>query len=127
MNDPTKQLFDRLGGEVGMLAIVNDMYDRILADEELKGFFETTDVQRLRRMQYHFLAAAFGGPVAYSGAELTRIHAGRGIGSHHFNRFCNHFVTALEAASIDSHDIDMALVQIAMFRDKITGAANVDG
>ena len=78
-------------------------------------------------MQNHFLASAFDGPAEYSGAELTAIHAGRGIKGTHFAKFCGHFADVLEDRQINPRDIDDALGRLAMFKDKITGDANVDG
>ena len=120
-------LFDRLGGTSAVAQIVQDMYRRVLSDEELAPFFEGVSMERLRKMQYHFLASAFDGPAEYSGAELTKIHAGRGIKQKHFAKFCGHFADALEARNVDPRDVDDALGRLALFRDKITGDANVDG
>ena len=79
------------------------------------------------RCSFIFLASAFDGPVDYTGAELTAIHAGRGITAKHFAKFCGHFADALEARDISKRDLDDALGRLAMFKDKITGDANVDG
>lgn len=122
-----ESLFERLGGVAGVAAVVDEMYRRVLADPELAPFFAQTDMQRLRRMQYHFLASALDGPVDYSGAELTAIHKGRGITSDHFSKFCGHFADAAEAHGATSQDIDRALGRLATYHGKITGDTNVDG
>jgi len=122
-----QSLFDRLGGAKGVAAVVDDMYRRILADPELAAFFVNTDMQRLQRMQYHFMASALDGPVHYSGAELNAIHKGRGITGHHFAKFCGHFADAIESHGASKHEIDQALGRLATYHGKITGEANVDG
>lgn len=122
-----QSLFDRLGGAAGVATVVEDMYRRILADPELAPFFAHTDMQRLRHMQYHFLASALDGPVHYSGAELNAIHQGRGITGHHFAKFCGHFADAVEAHGATKQDVDQALGRLATYHGKITGEANVDG
>ncbi|OYP28218.1 group I truncated hemoglobin [Rhodopirellula sp. MGV] len=127
MSDSTPVLFDRLGGTSAVAEIVQLMYERVLADPELAPFFEGASMERLRQMQYHFLASAFDGPAEYSGAELTKIHAGRGINAKHFAKFCGHFADVLDDREVDKRDINAALGRLAMFRDKITGDANVDG
>jgi hemoglobin len=120
-------LFDRLGGAESVLAIVQDMYDRVLKDPELGHFFANSDLTRLRNMQFEFLASALGGPVSYSGAELQGIHAGRGITTTHFARFVGHLADAMEERGASKADIDEMLGQMAMYRDRIVGNANVDG
>jgi len=127
MSEENDNLFLRLGGAKGMSAIVDDMYRRVLADEELAPFFANASMDRLRKMQYQFLASAFDGPVDYAGSELTAIHSQRGIRAKHFAKFCGHFADAMEAHGADPKDVDNALGRLAMFKDKITGDANVDG
>lgn len=127
MSDETKVLFERLGGASAVADIVNEMYDRVLSDPELAPFFDGTSMEHLRKMQFHFLASAFDGPVDYSGAELTQIHAGRGIKGKHFAKFCGHFADVLEDRGVAARDVDDALGRLAMYKDKITGDANVDG
>ncbi|MEO1615230.1 MAG: group 1 truncated hemoglobin [Planctomycetota bacterium] len=126
-DDENQVLFERLGGPDALATIVGDMYHRVLSDPELGHFFEGVTMDRLQKMQYHFLASAFDGPVDYTGAELTAIHAGRGITGKHFATFCGHFADVLEERKVPARDIDDALGRLAMFKDKITGDANVDG
>ena len=127
MTDPTNVLFERLGGTAAVAAIVQEMYRRVLADEELAPFFDGVEIERVRNMQFHFLASAFDGPAEYSGNDLTQIHAGRGITAKHFARFCGHFADAMEDFGVSQRDIDDALGRLAVYKDKITGDTNVDG
>ena len=124
MSDDSQNLFDRLGGASEVAEIVQELYKRVLNDPELAGFFADTDMQRLRSMQFQFMAAAFDGPVGYSGTELTRIHANRGITSRHFSAFCQHFIHVLEARDVADRDVDDAVARLAMYKDNITGEAN---
>ncbi|MEM9828155.1 MAG: group 1 truncated hemoglobin [Planctomycetota bacterium] len=124
---PPSTLFERLGGAEKLAGLVEELYSRVLADDELKGFFENVPMDRLRKMQFQFLASALDGPVEYSGAELTAVHAGRGITAAHFAKFCGHFADTLEAHQADPHDVDQVLGRLSMYRDKITGDANVGG
>lgn len=126
MNENEK-LLDRLGGPETLMKIVELTYVRVLADPDLKGFFEGVPMDRLRKMQFQFLAAAFDGPIEYSGAEITAVHSGRGITANHFSKFCGHFVDTLNELNVDSRDIDNALGRLAIFKDKVTGETNVDG
>lgn len=120
-------LFERLGGAEGVAEIVESMYARVLDDELLSPFFRNVDMERLRQMQYEFLASALGGPVRYSGAELQAIHAGRGIEGRHFSAFVGHMVSAMEEHGASKQQVDEMLGQIALYRDRIVGSANVDG
>ncbi len=122
-----ESLFDRLGGAEHVFEIVSAMYKRVQADEELSPFFARATWERLQRMQFEFMAAALGGPVTYSGAEIQAIHAGRGIKQQHFSKFVGHLADEMEDRGVPRDDIDAVLAQLAMYRDRITGGANVDG
>ena len=127
MTDETGDLFNQFGGTEQLSKIVHDMYDRVLADSELAAFFENVEMSRLHRMQYQFLASALDGPADYTGAELTAIHRGRGITSHHFALFCNHFADAAEAHGVGNAAIDAALGRLAIYKDRVTGDVSIDG
>lgn len=127
MPDAETELLERLGGPEGIAEIVQDTYQRVLADPELSPFFDDVSMDRLRRMQYEFIVSALGGPIAYSGAELTVAHRGRGISGKHFAKFCGCFADAMEARGVASQDLHQALSRLAMYKDKVTGDANVDG
>lgn len=127
MSDAELALLERLGGPEAIAEIVQDMYRRVLADPMLAHFFVNASMERLHRMQYEFIVAALGGQVAYSGAELTEVHRGRGITGKHFAKFCGHFADAMEARDVSNTDLHQALSRLAMYKDKITGDANVDG
>jgi hemoglobin len=127
MPDDVTKLFERLGGAPKLAEIVRETYERVLKDPELAPFFANTSMERLHHMQHQFLASAFDGPVEYAGVELTAIHRGRGITSHHFASFCGHFADAMEVHGIAEQDIDLAMSRLAMFKDKITGDVNFDG
>jgi hemoglobin len=127
MDDREESLFQALGGAKGVREAVHDMYDRVLADEELAPFFENARMERLLRMQTEFVASMVDGPVKYTGAELGEVHRGRGITRQHFSRFCGHLADALEARGVPQRLIDRVLSRLAMYSDKVTGSANVDG
>ena len=127
MSDDSQALFERLGGASSLKAILDDFYLRVLKDAELAPFFAEVSLERLRNMQFHFMASAFGGPVEYSGAELTAIHAHRGIKSTHFAKFCSLFADVLEDHSVGQREVDDVLGRLAIYKDRITGDATVDG
>jgi hemoglobin len=127
MSDDNRVLFERLGGASAVASFVQEMYDRVLDDPDLAPFFQGVSMERLHRMQYHFLASAFDGPAEYSGAEMTKIHAGRGITGKHFAKFCGHFADVLEDHGVAKRDVDDVLGRLSMYKDRVTGDANVDG
>jgi len=120
-------LLEQLGGPDGLRQVIQEMYQRVLADPELAPFFEGVQMDRLARMQTEFMASMTDASIEYTGADLTRVHRGRGITRHHFSQFCGHLADALEAHQVPAPLVDQVLGRLAMYSDKITGSANVDG
>ena len=76
-------IYEQIGGTAALEIVVEDFYARVLADQELAGFFSGTNMSRLKGRQVEFFAAALGGPEPYTGAPMRQVHQGRGITAHH--------------------------------------------
>jgi len=118
-NHPT--LFERVGGEQMIAEVVDDFYDRVLADPELKPFFRNSSIDKLRSMQREFFGAALDGPVTYTGKPLSHVHHGRGITKHHFTLFVNHLLDTLRDRGINDQDVTDIISRIRIYADEITG------
>ncbi len=127
MSESEKTLYDRIGGEAAIVALVDDFYERVLGDAKLAPFFEHTDTDKLRRMQREFFAAALDGPIKYSGRPLAYVHQGRGIKPSHIGRFVGHLIETLKKKEIDRHDIDGIIDRVNRYADEITGGGGLDG
>lgn len=126
-DDSSDDLMTQVGGTDGLRRIVDEMYVRVLADPDLSAFFEGVQIDKLSRMQTEFIASITSGDIEYTGADLTRVHAGRGITRQHFTQFISHLTEALREHGVSPQNIDQILGRLAMYSDKITGSANVDG
>ncbi|WP_054813780.1 group I truncated hemoglobin [Nocardia arizonensis] len=121
-----KPIFDQIGGYEALEAVVADFYVRVLADEQLAGFFTGTNMSRLRGKQVEFFAAALGGPDPYTGAPMKQVHQGRGITMEHFGLVAGHLTEALAAAGVPAELVAEIISAIAPLADDITsGAATV--
>ncbi|MFG0288909.1 MAG: group 1 truncated hemoglobin [Rhodopirellula sp. JB044] len=127
MSEAEPDLLTQLGGTEGLRRVVDEMYVRVLADKDLNHFFTGVEMDKLVRMQTEFMASITSGDIEYTGADLTRVHKGLGITRQHFSQFVGHFTAALQSHSVTPHAIDQVLGKLAMYSDKITGNANVDG
>jgi hemoglobin len=116
-------LYEKLGEDAAIAKVVDDFYERILADERLAPFFDGTDMPALRRHQVAFLSAATGGPKPYTGPDLAAAHAGRGIEDEHFDRVVGHLVAALTSVGVAPDVVDEAVTALAPLRGTIVGAA----
>ncbi|MFD0688223.1 group I truncated hemoglobin [Actinomadura fibrosa] len=116
-------IYERIGGEPALTAVVDDLYVRILADDELKPFFAGTNLARLKGRQVEFFGQALGGPMVYGGAPMKDVHTGRGIERAHFDRVAEHLVAALAAAGVPDTVIAEIAAVVMPLADDIAAAA----
>ena len=115
-------IYEQIGGTPAIETVVEDFYDRVLADDELAGFFTGTSMSRLTGKQVEFFAAALGGPDPYSGAPMRQVHQGRGITMHHFNLVAGHLSDSLSGAGVPGAIVEQIIGAIAPLADDIATA-----
>jgi hemoglobin len=121
MHNKQQTLFERVGGEQAVSDLIQDFYDRVLADLELKPFFKNASMDKLRRMQREFFSAALDGPITYTGRPLSHVHHGRGISKHHFSLYVGHLIDTLKGHGINDQDVQEIIGRINTYADEITG------
>ena len=79
-------LFDELGGEPALRAIIADFVGRMFADMMIGFFFRNSDQRRIAELEYQHAAEHLGGPVKYRGKPLGQAHGPHRIMGGQFNR-----------------------------------------
>src|ERR1700760_4122912 len=113
-------IYHRIGGHEAIEVVVEDFYVRVLADEQLAGFFAGTNMNRLKGKQVEFFSAALGAPELYTGAPMKQVHQGRGITMYHFNLVAGHLSEALAAAGVPAETVTEIIGAIAPLAPDIT-------
>ena len=88
-------IYEAIGGEPALVAVVDDFYRRVLSDAQLAAFFAGANMPKLKGRQVEFFAAALGGPDLYQGPSMRQAHAGRGISQADFDRVAVHLTGSL--------------------------------
>lgn len=117
-------LYERLGGQEAVKAVVALLYDKVLGDPLLVPFFMHVDVERLRTSQSAFVTMAFSGPGHYSGANLRKAHARlveRGLSDPHFDAVKGHLRSAMETLGVSPKLIEEALTIVETTRTDVLG------
>ncbi len=122
-----QSIYERIGGEEGISGMVDDFYEKVMADSELAPFFENIPMDRQLRMQREFFAAATGGPIVYSGRPLSEAHHGMGITRRLFQRFTEHMISTLEERGIGKPDVMDIIARVNLYADEITVRPVVSG
>jgi hemoglobin len=94
-------LYDRLGGEAAVAALLEELYVRATVDPLFVPFFKRIDMQRLKAHQFAFISQALGGPHPYSWPSLVQAHAGLRIEQRHFDAFVEHLRSSLREIGTD--------------------------
>ncbi|MEQ9406351.1 MAG: group 1 truncated hemoglobin [Fuerstiella sp.] len=129
MSEPAETLYERIGGAAAVNEMIDQFYGRVLADPELRPFFENTSLEKLTAMQKEFFAAALDGPMRTTETDLRQVHQGRGISRQHITRFVGHLIAVLdEREAISRRDTMDIIFRIATYTDDVLGdAGGADG
>jgi hemoglobin len=99
----TKTLYEDLGGEPALRALLTSLYDKLFDDMMVGFLFAGRDKAQLIEHQVWFTAKFLGGPSRYTGRSLPDAHASLPLLSGHFDRRHHLLRLALEAHNAPSH------------------------
>lgn len=117
-------LYERIGGAPAVKAAVEIFYGKVLADERIAHFFEGVDMANQSAKQRAFLIMAFGGPNAYTGADMRRGHAHlveRGLNDSHFDAVVENLAATLTELGVGMDDIGAVAAIAESVRDDVLG------
>ncbi|WP_336342842.1 group I truncated hemoglobin [Halalkalicoccus ordinarius] len=115
-------LYERLGGEDSIEAVVERFYEHVMADDLVNDYFEDVDMQRQIAHQTQFISAVTGGPVEYTGEDMRTAHEGMGITEPEFYAIADHLDAALAEFDVPEEDRETVLEEIASYEEAIVGA-----
>lgn len=118
-NSDEQSVYDEIGGREAVDEVVSDFYDRVLADEQLVGFFEGMDMAELHAHQVQFISAVAGGPVSYTGAEMRESHAHLDIEQDDFDAVATYLDTALHENGVCDENVEAIMSEVAALEDPI--------
>jgi truncated hemoglobin YjbI len=133
-------LYERLGGEKGLNAIVNDFVPRAIADPrvnwERKGVTQggvsihrnksvtwdanAGNVDKLKKHMVEFLSVATGGPAQYGGKEMKDAHAGLHITNAEFDASVGDLKATLDKLQVPNPEQKELLAIIESARPQVT-------
>lgn len=122
-------LYERIGGTAAVKAAVDIFYGKVLADQRIAHFFEGVDMARQNAKQRAFLIMAFGGPNAYTGADMRRGHAHlveRGLGDSHFDAVVENLAATLQELGVSGSDISEVAAIAESVRKDVLGRSPVE-
>ena len=112
-------LYERLGGREGIRAVVDDFYDRLVADDLLGSFFEDADMELLRRTQTDFLCEAAGGPETYDATPVREAHLHLDFEPEHIERAVDLLAESLAEFDVPEEDAKTVVGAVAAYEEDL--------
>ena len=97
-------LYDRLGGAVGIAALVDAVIAAHLANPIVQTRFQNIkDLEHAKKMAREFFGAGAGGPEPYTGRDMRTTHRGMNISEQEYLAVMDDIM-----GTLDKHQIDEA-------------------
>ncbi len=125
-----KTLYDRLGGEPALTAVV-DEFVRLAASDPKVNFTRKgkpnawdpspANIAKLKKGLVTFIAQNTGGPKAYKGRDMVSAHTGMEITDGEFDALAADLIQALDKFKVPKKEKDELVAVVAGTRGQIVG------
>jgi len=100
----TKSLYERLGGQAAIEAVVNDFAGRVLADARVNKKFAKSNAPRLVKNLTDFVCKATGGPCTYDGLSMKASHKNMAVTTGEFNALVEDLTATLDKFKVPAQE-----------------------
>lgn len=114
-------LFDDLGGEPGLEALVDAFLLELSDDLRVVEFFAETNIPRFRRLMVEHLCVLSDGPCTYTGDTMYVSHQDMDIGRSEFNAVVEDLWNAMETLELPVTTQNRLLARLAPLRSAVLG------
>jgi hemoglobin len=104
-----RSLYERLGGQGAIQAVVTKFIGNVGADKRINSYFATTDLKNLNKLLVEQVCMATGGPCSYSGRDMKTAHKGMKVTSAAFGALVEDLVSALDTFNVPKKEKDELL------------------
>src|ERR1043166_4780303 len=118
---PQKSLYDRLGGQPAVTAVVDDFVGNVAADNRINGFFARTDIARLKKNLSDQICQGTGGPCTYTGRDMATAHKGMNITDAQFNALVEDLKKTLDKFKVPDREQGDLLAVLGPMKPQIVG------
>jgi hemoglobin len=117
-----KTLYDRLGGDQAIRAVVDDLVARAAADPKVNFTRKGTpkewkptpeNVEHVKKMLVELIASATGGPQKYTGKSMKDVHAGMKITHAEFDALAADLKATLDKFKVPAREQDELMKIVA--------------
>lgn len=95
-----KSLYERLGGQAAISAVIDDFVARVAADERVNRKFARSNIERVKFHLKEQVCAATGGPCKYSGLDMKTSHKNMKVTEGEFGALVADLVATLDKFNV---------------------------
>lgn len=114
-------LYDRLGGQPAITAVVDDFIGNVAGDARINQRFAKTDIPKLKRMLVDQICAGSGGPCKYTGRDMATAHEGMNIRGEEFDALVQDLVKSLDKFKVPEREKGELLGLLGPMKGAIVG------
>ena len=112
--DPSlKPVYDEFGGKPGLVTLMNDFMDDMMADARTRPFFENADRDHIKAELVDQFCVILDGPCAYTGKDMATAHRKLGIDHADFNALVEDLQLAMNKNHIPFRAQNKLLAKLA--------------
>ena len=115
----TDALYTELGGQPGLVALIDDFMPRLLADARMNPFFKDVDQAHVKDQLVSQFCEVSGGPCRHKGPDMKKAHAGFDINRAHFNALVEVLQNSMDARGIPFAAQNRLLARLAPMHREI--------
>lgn len=116
---PNDALYQQLGGQPGLVRLMDDFMARLLADPRMNPFFREVDQKNLKAQLVAQFCEVSGGPCKRKGPDMKKAHDGFDITKSNFNALVEVLQQSMDAQGIAFGAQNRLLAQLAPMHREI--------
>ena len=116
---PNDALYRQLGGQPGLVKLMDDFVPRLIADPRMNPFFKDTDQKHLKEQLVAQFCEVSGGPCKRAGPDMKKAHSGFDITKSNFNALVEVLQQSMDAQGIAFGAQNRLLAQLAPMHREI--------
>jgi len=118
---PGASLYERLGGQAAITAMLDDALGRIAADPRINQRFGAANPDHLKRNLVDLVCARAGGPCVYEGRNMSDAHDGMLIRDDEFDAMMDDIAQSFDKFDVPARERRESLVILGQMRGAVVG------
>jgi hemoglobin len=115
----SQELYERLGGQRAIVAVVDDFVGRVAADSRINLRFSNTDIPQFKSLLVEFVCMATGGPCHYTGRDMETSHGGMELVDDEFTALVEDLSATLDKFKVPAKEKNELLGALGPLQPRI--------